>query len=201
MKAIRIFGLAAASAAVALLPSTLPASAQPIAGSYYAGEITGCDDPPCGTVDFRVSGDGLLVKRFKAYDVDGVDCRFWGPQPYPGDLAIEEDNSFGPGWLGMFEVSGSFPSEGSAEGTLRLAPHPPGEPPPCDTGVLDWTATAGYEPVGGIAVLPDVTGSSAPNYIPLAGLAAAALVALTAGGWHARRRFSQELIRLRRRLR
>jgi len=199
MKAIRILGLAAAGAAVVLLLSMLPASAQPIAGAYYAGEITGCDDPPCGTVSFRVSPDGLQVQEFTAYDVDGVNCRYDGRQLYPGDLAIEEDNSFGPGWLGMFEVSGSFPSEGSAEGTLRLAVHPPEQPPPCDTGVLDWTAT--LSAVGGIAELPDVSGSSAANYIPLAGLAAAALVALTAGGWHARRRFSQELIRLRRRLR
>jgi hypothetical protein len=44
-------------------------------------------------------------------------------------------------------------------------------------------------PVGGLAELPDVCGSSAPNYIALAGLAAAALVALTAGAWYARRRW------------
>jgi len=202
MSTIRILGLAVAVAAVVFLPSTLPASAQPIEGSYYAGEITDCGDPPCGTVSFRVSPDGLQVQEFTAYDVDGVNCRYVGRQVYPGDLAIEEeDYSFGPGWLGMFEVSGWFLSEGSAEGTVRLALHPPDQPPPCDTGDLPWTATAGYEPVGGIAALPDVSDSSVPNYVPLAGLAAAALVALTAGGWHARRRFSQELIRLRRRLR
>jgi hypothetical protein len=186
MSTIRILGLAVAVAAVVFLPSTLPASAQPIEGSYYAGEITDCDDPPCGTVGFRVSPDGLQVQEFTAYDVDGVGCRFWGPQPYPGDLGIEEDNSFGPGWLGMFEVSGWFLSEGSAEGTVRLALHPPDQPPPCDTGDLNWTAT--LSAVGGIAELPEVSGSPAPNYISLAGLAAAALVALTAGGWHARRR-------------
>jgi len=44
-------------------------------------------------------------------------------------------------------------------------------------------------PVGGIAELLDVSDSSAPNYIALAGLAAAALVALGAGGWYARRRW------------
>jgi hypothetical protein len=137
-------------------------------------------------VDFRVSGDGLLVKDFIAYDPDGVGCHFVGGQEYPGDLDIEEDYRFGPGTLDWFVVSGSFLSEGSAEGTLRLAPHPPGEPPPCDTGPLYWTAA--QPAVGGIAELPGVTGSSVPNYIPLAGVAAAALVALTAGGWHARRR-------------
>jgi hypothetical protein len=44
-------------------------------------------------------------------------------------------------------------------------------------------------PVGGIALLPDASGSSAPGYIALAALAATALVALTAGAWYARRRW------------
>ena len=46
-----------------------------------------------------------------------------------------------------------------------------------------------YPPVGGLAELPDAAGSSGPNYALLAGLAAAALVALGAGGWYARRRW------------
>jgi hypothetical protein len=196
MNTIRVVGLtAAAVAAVVFLPSTLPASAQPIAGAYYAGQITTeCAEPPCGSVSFRVSGDGLQVQEFTAHDVlgdvpggePGETCRFsrW-TYPY-NDLNIVGD-SFGPGIPGSFEVSGSFLSEGSAEGTLRLAVGPPGDPY-CDTGPLNWTATVGTEPVGGIAVLPDVSASSVSNYIPLVGLAAAALIALTAGGWHARRR-------------
>ena len=47
---------------------------------------------------------------------------------------------------------------------------------------------AGAAAVGGLAELPDVSGSSSPNYIALAGLAAAAALALTAGAWFARRR-------------
>jgi hypothetical protein len=43
--------------------------------------------------------------------------------------------------------------------------------------------------VGGIAELPDVPGSSGRNYVAIAGLAAAMLVALSAGGWYARRRW------------
>jgi len=43
-------------------------------------------------------------------------------------------------------------------------------------------------PVGGIAELPDTPGSSAPISVPLAALAAAALLALTASAWYARRR-------------
>jgi hypothetical protein len=49
-------------------------------------------------------------------------------------------------------------------------------------------ATEGPEPVGGLAELPDVSGSSGRNYAALAGLAAAALLALGAGGWYARKR-------------
>ncbi len=41
--------------------------------------------------------------------------------------------------------------------------------------------------VGGIAELPDVSGSSGRNNVAIAGLAAAVLVALAAGGWYARR--------------
>lgn len=46
-------------------------------------------------------------------------------------------------------------------------------------------------PVGGVADLPDVGGSSGANYALLAGGLAAAALALTAGGWYARRRLSR----------
>ncbi len=184
MQTVRIFGLAVAVAAVVSLMSMSHASAQPVAGAYYAGEITGCDEPPCGAVDFTVSGDGSQVLGFTAYDVPGDVCEFQRSNPFPTPLDIEEDDSFGPGIPDIYEVSGSFPSEGNAQGRLRLV----NTDPPCDTGVLDWTAittTPSPTPVGGIAELPDVSGSSAPNYLALAGLAAAALVTLVAGGWYA----------------
>jgi len=44
--------------------------------------------------------------------------------------------------------------------------------------------------VGGIAELPASPGSSGPNHIALAGLVAVTLVALAAGAWYARRRWS-----------
>jgi hypothetical protein len=47
------------------------------------------------------------------------------------------------------------------------------------------------EPVGGLAELPDGSGSAGRNYVALAALAAAALVALGAGGWYARRRWAR----------
>jgi hypothetical protein len=43
-------------------------------------------------------------------------------------------------------------------------------------------------PVGGVAALPEAPRSSGLNYIALAALAAAALAAVTAGAWYARRR-------------
>jgi hypothetical protein len=63
-----------------------------------------------------------------------------------------------------------------------------------------WDANQGYgliavdsacspHAVGGIAELPDASDSSAANYIALAGVAAAALLALTGGAWYAGRRW------------
>jgi hypothetical protein len=46
------------------------------------------------------------------------------------------------------------------------------------------------DPVGGIAQIPDVSDSSPPNYIALASLAAAALLALTTAAWYATRHLS-----------
>jgi parallel beta-helix repeat protein len=44
-------------------------------------------------------------------------------------------------------------------------------------------------PVGGLAKLPDASGSSGFNYTALAALGGLALLALTAGGWYVRRRW------------
>jgi hypothetical protein len=193
MRRMCVVGLAVAVAVAALLLSMSHASAQPVAGAYYSGEITGCaeppcacDEPPCGTVDFTVSEGGSQVENFTAYDVPGDVCEFVSFS-YPVPLHIVDDH-FGPGIPGIYEVSGWFPSEGSANGTLRLVTFDPA----CDTGTLQWTATVSFPPppaVGGIAVLPDVSDSAAGDYAALAGLAAAALAALTAGAWCARRRW------------
>jgi hypothetical protein len=53
------------------------------------------------------------------------------------------------------------------------------------------TPTPTIFPVGGIAELPDVSGPSNPDYMPLAGLAAAALALLAAGACYAGKRFRQ----------
>jgi hypothetical protein len=195
VKAIGILSLVVGLTVVVFLLSMLPASAQPVPGAVYSGTVTGCTAPPCGSVSFSVSGDGSKVQAFMANNVPGDYCEFlnW---TFPGTLDIVDD-SFGPGIPGMFEVSGWFSSWGSAQGTLRLVVHGPS----CDTGPLSWTATTPTTPtpspsptatvppgVGGAAELPDVSGSSAPTQLALAALAAATLVALTAGGWYARRR-------------
>ena len=187
MKTIRILGLAVAVAAAVSLLSMPHASAQPVGGATYTGAITGCAEPPCGTVHFTVSGDGSQVQGFTAYDVPGDECEFTGPNPFPTPLDIVDD-SFETSIPGLLELSGSFPSEGTAAGELLIAII---DPIACTTGTLDWTATASFPTptpppaAGGIAELPDVSGSSAPSYLALAGLAAAALVALVAGGWYA----------------
>ena len=76
---------------------------------------------------------------------------------------------------GVSTVISSFASGTNPSGVAVV----PGAPTPTPTAV----------PVGGIAELPDVSDSSGLSYIALAGLAAAALLALTAGAWYARRRW------------
>ena len=130
-------GMATVTVACLIAILTGPhASAQPIAGATYTGTISGG-----GTVDFTVSGDGSQVQGFTAYDVHGDVCEFEGANPFPIPLDIVGD-SFGPGIPGLYEVSGSFPSESNAEGTLRLVL----DEPPCDSGVLHWKATTPSTP-------------------------------------------------------
>jgi DMSO/TMAO reductase YedYZ molybdopterin-dependent catalytic subunit len=55
----------------------------------------------------------------------------------------------------------------------------------------DGRGDACDSPVDDVTQLPDPSDSSTSNHIVLAGLAAGALVALSAGAWYARRRFSR----------
>jgi hypothetical protein len=54
---------------------------------------------------------------------------------------------------------------------------------------VDQACPGNDPPVGGIAELPDLGDSSSPSYLALIGLAAMALLLLTAGAWHAARRW------------
>ena len=181
MKAVRILGLAVAVAAAVLLLSMLHASAQPIAGAHYSGDVTGAGD-----IVFDVSAAGDQVRNLTVSQIPcggGThDVFTWPPSPPSEPILIAADQFEGTLFPLRTRVTGQFPTEGSANGTFLL------DLGTCQSPELPWTATGARPGVGGIAELPDVSGSPAASYRALAGLAAVALVALTAGGWHARRR-------------
>jgi hypothetical protein len=63
------------------------------------------------------------------------------------------------------------------------------DPDTSDNALQECFGLSIVSAVGGLAQLPEVSDSSGRNYGALAGLAAAALVALGAGGWYVRRRW------------
>jgi len=94
---------------------------------------------------------------------------------------------------------------GSQEENLALMQNHDGEFVDCTTsldtagnvicgtapGLSTWAVMLPGAPVGGLAELPDASDSSGRNYIALAGVMAAALLALTAGAWYTRRRWAR----------
>jgi hypothetical protein len=105
---------------------------------------------------------------------------------------IEDDPQVTPGGFALSGLTCTDPDGGSSvdlgarKATIDLDA---GETVTCTfTNTSTATPTPTPAPVGGIAELPDASGSPARNYVPLAALAAAALVAVTAGAWYARRR-------------
>jgi len=119
----------------------------------------------------------------------------------PADASGDEPNppwTQGTAWRGAATVSAA-----AAPGVYRLQ-FDPGwvfvgdvvPPDECTAGpgclLQGGLVAVGQEcpgPVGGIAELPQVSDSSGLSHSALAGLAAAALLALTAGAWYARRRW------------
>jgi DNA-binding beta-propeller fold protein YncE len=107
-----------------------------------------------------------------------------GPQPHhivwlPGDRAyVANTNNMQP--HGSLSVISNYSGVPSVSGPILtdLAG-------PLSFAYFEAPAT----PVGGIAELPDVGGSGTANRTALAALSAAALLALTAGAWYARRRW------------
>lgn len=154
-----LFALAATTVvAVACLIAIRPgphASAQPIGGATYTGTHSAPIPGKIGTVEFEVSDDGMKVQDFAASNVLGTwgdesveSCKLEGNQVYPFPLDIRDDDTFGPGMPGIgYEVNGSFPSVGTAEGTFRIVVE---VPPPynyvCDSGTVGWTATTSATP-------------------------------------------------------
>lgn len=85
------------------------------------------------------------------------------------------------------------PAECPVEGCGTESTYDGPVPPEIDECPTEWGSVENngcpYTPVGGLAELPDVSDSAGRNYIAIAALAAAALVALSAGAWYAGRRW------------
>jgi hypothetical protein len=128
----------------------------------------------------------------------------WAPAPVPnpynlGDCILDWHQHFVVGASGTITLRVVDQLELKPleipVGTYSISEHfnvtPVGD---TDSNLGNNTLTKSFQlniaaPVGGLAELPGAAGSSGPNYVLLAGLAAAAVVALAAGGWYARRRW------------
>ena len=83
-------------------------------------------------------------------------------------------------------VTLSLDTEGPSYSSLEPMPHPL----TFRSARLAINDSCAIPPVGGIAQLPPLSDWPSRNYTPLGELAAAAALAVTAGGWYARRRLS-----------
>jgi ABC-type branched-subunit amino acid transport system substrate-binding protein len=101
---------------------------------------------------------------------------------YEGGTGVLEFNGYGDAARGTLEIWKI------QSGQIVTDREEPVAPPDADG---DGVSDACYFPVGGIAELPAASDSSVRNYITPAALAAAALLALSAGAWHARRRWPE----------
>jgi hypothetical protein len=161
---------------------------------YAAAAIDTTNFPTGATFTFNVSGAGLWVTGSYCWRLVEVDPPST-LNPIAGSEVCETVSvageyfalQSGPLTLSAGEhiytfqgkqVTGPEPTGPSigAIGTARV--------------VAEWTEPSAA--VGGIALLPDISDSSAYNYIALAGVAAAVLFTLAAGVRHARRRFSRD---------
>jgi hypothetical protein len=146
------------------------------------GTVNAMPSPGQTTLGGLPSGDYAVDSFFDvSYQIEFEGCPASQLEDYMGTtlgairLQIEES-----GWTGWSEL-------------LYPAGHPMvGES--VDLAFEIWGREVPVEeatspPVGGIAELPDVSDSPARSYIAIAGLAAVALVAFTAGAWYARRRW------------
>jgi hypothetical protein len=83
------------------------------------------------------------VKWFRARDIPGNTCEF--PESYiefDPPLAITDHQFSKESSVGL-SISGSFPADGEAQGTLRARQMAiPPFIPACDSGDIPWTATA-----------------------------------------------------------
>jgi hypothetical protein len=148
-----------------------------IIGAYLA-------DPPGGAnagEAYAIYGSAYLPPVINL-DTTSVDLTIYGDDTHDrSSYAVEAGDLNGDGIEDV--IIGAHLADGSGTGTS------------CGTGQVGDRCETGEtyviygerEPVGGIAKLPDVSDSSGRNYIALAALAAAALVALAASIWYVRR--------------
>lgn len=121
---------AAARVAIALLVlPAWPASANHAPGGTYSGTVAGG-----GTITFVVSGDGSQIDSMTVENVEGSTCTFVSASTSGIPIV---DHAFNRD-TGTVRATGTFPSPGNAQGTVRLYTTAPFV---CDTGVLNWTAT------------------------------------------------------------
>jgi len=140
-----------------------------LAGNDYrtvaisANGQTTATGPSGGTV--VLSRTGQLLQKFMTPDTQSIDLSAGGVYGVYGEangnLSFFSKHSAAPLWTR---------TPGGRVHTVALAIPP-------------------SSPVGGIAQLPNASDSPGRNYIGLGALAAAALAALSAGGWYARRRW------------
>jgi len=130
--------------ALVAVATTLAAISLDRAAADHIGGVTytGTHDQG-GTVDFDVSADGTGIERFRAtaLPTDGG-CFIASVERHFATPAIT-DHEFSLQQLPDLSFTGTFPSPGSAEGTVQMQASS-GNPfdPLCDTGIINWTASA-----------------------------------------------------------
>ena len=181
--------------------------ADPEAGDGdYWGTLT--DTSQCGVYEIDVSASGtasegeftrqevLLADAHVAEDAAGDPCNADDDADGLTDAQEVDDyltNPLDPD-TDADDVSDG-PDDPDGEGSIITGPdncsldYNPGQADSDGDGTGDVCDSTPFFPVGGIAELPDVSGSSGRNYVALAGLVTAAVLALTAGAWYARRRW------------
>jgi hypothetical protein len=114
-------------------PTPTPAPPYAIASATYTGTHSAG-----GTVKFVVSADGTSVKDIYFSGVPCGDGNLVAVN-IDGPIPLDNDAFTVGGEAADLSLSGSFPSAGTAEGTLAVH-HRPGQPA-CTSGTLGWSAT------------------------------------------------------------
>lgn len=137
--ALWVVSLLATAVAAGMLAA--PANANHVAGATYTGMHSAG-----GTVEFTVSSDGTQIATWRVTNVPSGSCTVSEARSRT-TTAIAADHTFNfeeGGQLGSF-FRGSFPSVGSASGTLKMTPIP--AQLTCLTFASQtWTATTSARP-------------------------------------------------------